>query len=341
MENQRIVYIDALKGFAIFLMVFAHVIAWNFPDYTQVCIFKEGQDIHIWQAGFLWQLIYSFHMPLFFMISGYLSYKTTSFYLRKEIFKKTKRLFIPYCTTGFIILLVRPNYGYWFLLSLFELSILAVLVQKVLLLINKKQYILFDIVILALSYVVCNKVLNTHYLNSPFGDWSKAMDFYIPFFVGFLFKRHPSFMQICLKNITILMVVFFIIFVDRYIPIRRYELWGIPHRIICYLNSFFVLPIVASLIAIRIFKDGINKRTEMVFAYLGRQTLEIYILHLFFVLQIKSIGEFWLSSDLATCLASQIIYATFVSAGAILISILLSKVIKKSNFFAKILFGIY
>lgn len=33
MSNKRIEYLDALKGFAIFLMVVGHVIPWNMPEY--------------------------------------------------------------------------------------------------------------------------------------------------------------------------------------------------------------------------------------------------------------------------------------------------------------------
>ena len=52
--------LDSLKGFAIFLVVLGHVIQTVFaPDsYDSNVIFK---------------IIYSFHMPLFIFISGYLS----------------------------------------------------------------------------------------------------------------------------------------------------------------------------------------------------------------------------------------------------------------------------
>ena len=74
-ESKRIVYLDATKGFAIFLMVFAHIIAWNFEDYTQVVWYDVSQPINVKVAGFLWQVIYAFHMPLFFLISGFLAYR--------------------------------------------------------------------------------------------------------------------------------------------------------------------------------------------------------------------------------------------------------------------------
>lgn len=74
MEKKRIEYLDAIKGFAIFLMVMGHVIAWNYVDYSRICIYDPDQSINVKMGGVVWQLIYSFHMPLFFMVSGFLSY---------------------------------------------------------------------------------------------------------------------------------------------------------------------------------------------------------------------------------------------------------------------------
>lgn len=51
MEKERIEYIDAIKGFAIFLMVMGHVIAWNFEDYNQICIYDVNQSINVKIGG--------------------------------------------------------------------------------------------------------------------------------------------------------------------------------------------------------------------------------------------------------------------------------------------------
>ena len=55
---KRIEYIDALRGFAIFLMVVGHVIPNLYLNKQMVL-----PNLNLW--------IYSFHMPLFFTISGY------------------------------------------------------------------------------------------------------------------------------------------------------------------------------------------------------------------------------------------------------------------------------
>lgn len=73
--TQRLQYLDSIKGFAIFLMVLAHAIAWQFEDYREVVWLQENMTNNVLNAGFIWQFIYSFHMPLFFMVSGFLLYK--------------------------------------------------------------------------------------------------------------------------------------------------------------------------------------------------------------------------------------------------------------------------
>ncbi len=72
--GKRIEWIDEVKGFAILLMVMGHAIAWSFEDYN-VLQFSPAASLAHLKAGALWQMIYSFHMPLFFCVSGFFLYK--------------------------------------------------------------------------------------------------------------------------------------------------------------------------------------------------------------------------------------------------------------------------
>ena len=49
--KQRIEYIDAIKGLAIFLMVMGHAIAWTYDDYNAVCNFHPEQTINVKMGG--------------------------------------------------------------------------------------------------------------------------------------------------------------------------------------------------------------------------------------------------------------------------------------------------
>ncbi|MEQ3237778.1 acyltransferase family protein [Bacteroides cellulosilyticus] len=92
--KERFEYIDSIKGFAIFLMVMGHVIAWNYTDYKTVCIYDFKQLPNIKLGGVVWQIIYSFHMPLFFMVSGFLSYKTYNWQNFFPFLKKKDKSFV-------------------------------------------------------------------------------------------------------------------------------------------------------------------------------------------------------------------------------------------------------
>ena len=87
MNNNRYKYIDIAKGIGIFLVVFGHV--------THNIALRE----YIW----------SFHMPLFFFISGYLFNPTEG--LKTHIKKRIKSIIIPY------IIFYVVTYCYW---ALFE-----------------------------------------------------------------------------------------------------------------------------------------------------------------------------------------------------------------------------
>jgi acyltransferase len=83
-STERINWIDQVKGFTIFLVVYGH----NFP-----CIEKY---------------IYSFHMPLFIMIAGYFHPKTSSI---ENIKKRFIALILPYFLWSTLLFL------FWFVLG--------------------------------------------------------------------------------------------------------------------------------------------------------------------------------------------------------------------------------
>ena len=73
MGNKRLKYLDETKGFAIFLMVFAHAIAWSFEDWRAI-MYPDTLTPNLVYSGIIWKFVYSFHMGLFFLVSGFLTY---------------------------------------------------------------------------------------------------------------------------------------------------------------------------------------------------------------------------------------------------------------------------
>lgn len=85
-QEQRIKWIDLTKGIAIFLMVCGHT------------------SIPSWLSNWIW----SFHMPLFFIISGML-FNPTKYNLKNFIKRRIHTLIIPYIAFSLIVLMINEN----------------------------------------------------------------------------------------------------------------------------------------------------------------------------------------------------------------------------------------
>ncbi len=82
--RKRIEHIDLLKAFAIFCVVLGHMLQYGY-NYGE-------RDFYV---NSLWSLIYSFHMPLFMMLSGFFAISSLddSFFVMLK--KKILRIWVP------------------------------------------------------------------------------------------------------------------------------------------------------------------------------------------------------------------------------------------------------
>lgn len=87
-NKSRLAYIDALKGITIFLVLLGH----NSPN------------------TYITYMIYFFHMPLFFFMSGYLSKGREQ--ITKSLYKKAKTLIYPYIMYGCLIIVYNSLFDY-------------------------------------------------------------------------------------------------------------------------------------------------------------------------------------------------------------------------------------
>lgn len=80
--KMRVKYIDYTKGLAILLMLFGHTMI-------------QVNEIHKW--------IYSFHMPIFFIICGSLMYIKRNSDMKNKIWRRIYAAGIPYYVFGIIL----------------------------------------------------------------------------------------------------------------------------------------------------------------------------------------------------------------------------------------------
>ena len=115
---KRIDYIDALKGFAIILVVLGHVIQYYYLPNS-------------FDQNVTFRFIYSFHMPLFFAISGFAHQLSSHIGFSLNVIKRNAiQLLLPFFVwwiIKWIVLnrynliygLLQPDKGLWFLWFLF------------------------------------------------------------------------------------------------------------------------------------------------------------------------------------------------------------------------------
>lgn len=154
-NRERNIVFDALKALAIFLVVYAHSIQYiGVNDYWTNPVF---------------QFIYSFHMPLFFMISGFFFSSALRLGLKDFLKKKGVTLLLPCFVWAFIYggiqftsweeyvqKIVNPlQWPFWFLKGLFLVQLIVYACTRVSARIGKGKYELaFAVFISAIIYVL-------------------------------------------------------------------------------------------------------------------------------------------------------------------------------------------
>jgi fucose 4-O-acetylase-like acetyltransferase len=131
-HGQRNQTIDASKGLGIILVVIGHLIQYN-VDPTN------------FDNNTVYRIIYSFHMPLFFMLSGLVARSGLEHGIHKIIKTKSTTLLIPFFFYFFIfscranpitfyskiwMAIENPQNGLWFLYILFWVSIFHSVITK-------------------------------------------------------------------------------------------------------------------------------------------------------------------------------------------------------------------
>ncbi|HIY48208.1 MAG TPA: acyltransferase family protein [Candidatus Barnesiella excrementavium] len=262
--KQRDKSIDIAKGIGIILVVYGHL----------ACPIKEE--------------IYLFHMPLFFLLSGYFFSIKES--LRDFLVKKTKALLLPFCLFYALSFIYSYFYGahdnlkdfvysfksftdvdgpLWFLLSLYEIFIICFIVEKYLH--SSIWKFVIAILITLLGYLMAMKKIFI-----PFCYLSQAFLGYAFFYFGFQIKRYGVLLH---KSWSKYIVVLSIIFYG--IGIVRHVLTEIRWLIIDHTYILFFLPALGgSLLVIYISRYLQDKRYARWLAYLGKNSLLIMCVHM-------------------------------------------------------------
>lgn len=315
-SSQRIQWIDALKLFAIFLVLWGHCV--------QHLLSSNHYDEPVYR------LIYTFHMPLFMMISGFFSARLGSQNFFPVLVKKFRQLLLPVISICSIWLIINylgiggghPFEWFWFLKSAFICSILFLIVSK-----TGKYFWVSLILSLVLSFFI--RTYQVHKM-------------YPCFVLGVMLNRYFDWFEINAKKILLVFGTLFISFVigaelrngleNKYFgfdinPFRlriAKQLLDVIYPIvmgICGSIAFFAL------FSLKLKKCN-KKRLFSVFSDWGKHTLGIYIFQTFIL---EFILRKYINFDNTNFFIFNFIIAPLISLGVMLLCLQIIKILKLSK----------
>lgn len=340
LPSKRIEYIDALRGFSMILVIYFHI-----PSYCLGNAYLGYNDIIGW-----------FRMPLFFFISGFVFYKPNriwnSMTIKRIIKQKFITLFIPFIIFMLLYLYVfdymsfssfgSDKKGYWFTFVLFEYFALYIGLEA---LFNRKRTNKGDFCIM--TTVLLISITALYYLKyyityaEELGNWKTFLGLlsfvkfrhFIFFWLGVITRKHfATFVKI--SDNKYIMAVAIVLFIAIAInPFIYYKLE--------YL-SFVLTGIIGIFIVFTFFrKHETSFSKEKIIGrglqYVGRRTLDIYLIHYFILpYNLQSIGIWLQQYDSKTC---EMIVILPLALWITTLSLILSSIIKTSPFLARYLFA--
>lgn len=336
----RIQYIDAMRGFTMVLVVLAHVLLFMSPRH--------------WDGSPAAAVLLSFRMPLFFFISGYFAYKAvarwTASVVSDIMIRKLRAQVL--CATLFFMLFAYVNhtdvfdfaktgYGFfWFTIALFQMFVVYVALNLI------SRAIRRNIVDVSLIVLGC--------LGACFGleffpvgictvfSWHQVIHFFPFFAAGILCREHADGLDRLLRQDwfrTLVTVVFvagcFKFYAYGYRDphsVPAHLLQGVAHR---FSGLFTVLIFFHSRAA---FFSG-TSRLAVSMRFIGTRTLDIYMMHMFFMPHLAQMG--WFASLGAPSMVVFKLGVTVPVALAIVgLCLLCSSVLRSSHFLSVWLWGV-
>lgn len=266
--NNRIEWIDALKGFAILTVVIGHCAdgILSAGMYTQYKTELEA----------LYDLIYSFHMPLFFIVSGFV------FWLSKSYDRYRTKGFdfiIVYVIWDFLTWLVKfllgskvnRQVGFEDLISMFYHPI-APMWYLYVLIIFYLIFSLFDIKNVSFKVVtLCGVVaVIDKMLNMNVGVINQILYYAYFFVVGGYIAQTKLYLELKRKHVFVALVL---LAVNCYVYINHIAI-NMP------LNAIRIF-VVANLVSAICFYVILKTKVNCLLRVMGENTLQIYVIHCF------------------------------------------------------------
>lgn len=347
--KQRIGYIDTIRGFTMFLVVFNHVLIYSF-----------GKGPSIWSIN---DVFVTFRMPLFFFLSGFLMYKVNRFKNRislgEFLIKKAKVQLIPTLVFSILfalfmtvpyrsLLLDRFKNGYWFTYTLFFYFVIYAIGDFV---ISKRLHggkkAILGLLIVFLIYAISkySVIPSCPWFESPFSNvlGIPNFQFFIFFFFGALARAYFGTCEKALSHewfVTTVIICFVLLQFTLVLPFsKNWFFTNGMHAVYTLLQSLTgFVGIAAVFIFFRKNEYTItNSRIGSFLQYIGARTLDIYLIHNILVFSnMHYIGRFMAQYP---SIVMELVIGIAVTCVIIGLCLLISSFIRCSDTLAQLLFG--
>ena len=354
--HQRLEWLDALRGFTMLLVVANHTYGFGFDTNTKYSMFMS--------------LCLLFRMPLFFFISGFLAYKASfSWSLRDTgslVGKKLRVQLIPTLVfmTAEIALMGKHFWermgeawesptkgGYWFTIVLLEMLLVYYLVCSLARLgtrhrapspnLHLQPVFLFILWLLSIfAYETLFLPRDFTWRTEPFFRYSSLTEVarYLQFFLlgNFCHRYWSHFCRLLDSSwfFPLLVVVAFLGAGD-YLKWHNFRMeWANLPRT-CAMYAFVMLWVAF----FRHYASWFSQQTRIGCAlqYIGVRTLDIYLIHYFFIPKLPDVGVWFKAHPTNFVLEGTTAFALAILVVAF--SLLTSHVLRVSPFLKKWLFG--
>ena len=344
-QNKRIEYIDALRGFTMILVVFSHIELFSFNL----------------SSSFVGDVFRNFRMPLFFFISGLITGRKEIVIgnvreLFDKISKKVKVQLIPtivfgiiytyfYCNLEFNVFVEsKSKLGFWFTICLLWMFIILYLVSFITSKLSKKDKTIILIAISCFLYILKTPFIHYHILNK-FADifCLHQLFIYFQFFsIGYIFAMYKDIFNKVLDNSYISIVAIISFICMSYVQfnfddanwnfgiMRIYRLMQLP--LLGYMGIYIVFN------CFRIYRDSFLKtrRLGAGLQYIGKRTLDIYLLHYFFI---PSLPQFKNILSISSNIAIELFVCLLLAILIIGLCLVTSNILRISPILAKYILG--
>ncbi|MBR2114607.1 MAG: acyltransferase [Prevotella sp.] len=355
-KKPRLEWLDALRGFTMILVVANHVAGMGF-----------GEE---WKHSSAIPFLILFRMPLFFFVSGFLAYKASQVWDLKNfgmlLWKKVKVQTIPTVVFFFLAMAILNRHfwpavedafhsplkgGYWFTIALLYMFIIYYVFSYLESKLKWKSWIP-----VTLLFLISIGFYETNYLPKYF-SWAQGYKgvktdlffflqdssfvqvfLYFPFFLyGNIVHRYWDKWQRVIDSKWFFPIVIIIVILAT-LDALKWRTLRMTWAIIPLTVSRFGL-LTITFMYFRHYQKYFTKFTFMGVSlqYIGRRTLDIYLIHFLFMPDLPQIGEFFKSYPHNFVL--DIVLSTVLGLVIIGFSIITSNILRISPFFKKWLFG--